>query len=80
MSPKKRPVDGATKPVSRVVLGSVMMDSNDLPLSFPLLDYFFEFGGNCIRYAATHNCDSVKRRLKSQGTERESRASLALAY
>src|SRR6476646_6042360 len=28
-----------------------------------------------FRYVATHICDSVKRRLKSQGRERESRAS-----
>ena len=33
-----------------------------------------------FRYVATHICDSVKRRLKSDGTEWESRASLALAY
>ena len=44
MNPKKRPVEGVKKPVSRVVLGSVMMDSDDLPLSFGLLDYYFECG------------------------------------
>ncbi len=48
MNPKKRPVEGVNKPVSRVVLGSVMMDSDDLPSSFALLDYYFEYGGNCI--------------------------------
>ena len=41
-------VDGVTKPVSRIVLGSVMLDIDRLPYSFALLDFFFERGGNCI--------------------------------
>jgi aryl-alcohol dehydrogenase-like predicted oxidoreductase len=41
-------VDGALMPVSRIVLGSVMVDVDRLPFSFALLDYFFERGGNCI--------------------------------
>ena len=50
MNPKKRPVEGVIRPVSRVVLGSVMMDSDDLPLSFALLDYYFAFWGELYRF------------------------------
>jgi aryl-alcohol dehydrogenase-like predicted oxidoreductase len=41
-------VDGATKPVSRIVLGSMVVDFDRLPFSFALLDFFFEHGGNCL--------------------------------
>ncbi len=41
-------VHGASKPVSRIVLGSVMLDLDQLPFSFALLDFFLEGGGNCI--------------------------------
>jgi predicted dehydrogenase/aryl-alcohol dehydrogenase-like predicted oxidoreductase len=41
-------VDGIANPVSRIVLGSVMLDMDRLPYSFALLDFFFEQGGNCI--------------------------------
>ena len=41
-------VAGLEKPVSRVVLGSMVFDYNRLPFSFSILDYFFENGGNCI--------------------------------
>jgi aryl-alcohol dehydrogenase-like predicted oxidoreductase len=41
-------VDGAMKPVSRIVLGSIMLDLDRLPFAFALLDFFFERGGNCI--------------------------------
>lgn len=41
-------VAGLEMPVSRVVLGSIMLDNNQLPYSFEMLDYFFENGGNCI--------------------------------
>lgn len=36
------------KPVSRVVLGSMVLDNGRAPFSFAMLDYFFEQGGNCI--------------------------------
>jgi aryl-alcohol dehydrogenase-like predicted oxidoreductase len=41
-------VNDAMKPVSRIVLGSVMLDVDRLPSSFALLDFFFECGGNCL--------------------------------
>lgn len=41
-------VNGAMKPVSRIVLGSVMFDVDRLPSSFALLDFFIECGGNCL--------------------------------
>src|ERR1700722_2964759 len=41
-------VDGAMKPVSRIVLGSMVVDFDRLQFSFALLDFFFEQGGNCI--------------------------------
>ena len=43
-----RRVEGVDKPVSRIVLGTVMVDLDRLPYSFALLDYFFEQGGNCL--------------------------------
>ena len=36
------------KPVSRVVMGTMVMHDERLPYSFSLLDDFFERGGNCL--------------------------------
>jgi aryl-alcohol dehydrogenase-like predicted oxidoreductase len=41
-------VDGVMKMISRIVLGSVMLDIDRLPSSFALLDFFLKCGGNCI--------------------------------
>ena len=61
-------VDGARKPVSRIVLGSVVLDVDRLPFSFASLDFFFECGGNCIdtawvyRLGDAEKCVGVDRR------------------
>lgn len=41
-------VDGVTKPVSRIGLGSVMFNPDRPALSSALLDFFLEQGGNCV--------------------------------
>jgi aryl-alcohol dehydrogenase-like predicted oxidoreductase len=41
-------VDGIANPVSRIVLGSVMLYVDQQPSSYTLLDCFFERGGNCV--------------------------------
>lgn len=41
-------VQGVEKPVSRVVMGSMMLSPRQMAYSFALLDDYFERGGNCI--------------------------------
>ncbi len=54
-------VAGLEQPVSRVVLGSIMLDHNQLPYSFGMLDYFFEQGGNCIDTAYVYGGGTCER-------------------
>lgn len=44
----KLKIPGLNKPISRVVMGSMIYGPQDLPLTFHMLDYFVEVGGNCI--------------------------------
>jgi hypothetical protein len=41
-------VAGVSNQVSRIVLGSMIVDLSRQPDSFALLDFFFERGGNCV--------------------------------
>ena len=41
-------VEGVAKPVSRVVMGTMVMHDKRLPYSFALMDDFYERGGNCF--------------------------------
>jgi predicted dehydrogenase/aryl-alcohol dehydrogenase-like predicted oxidoreductase len=41
-------VQGIDKPVSRLVLGSMMLNANDMPYACAMLDHFVEIGGTCI--------------------------------
>jgi aryl-alcohol dehydrogenase-like predicted oxidoreductase len=54
-------VDGATKQVSRIVLGSMVVDVDRLPFSFALLDFFFEQGGNCIDTAWVYRLGNAEK-------------------
>ncbi|MGA8658216.1 MAG: aldo/keto reductase [Chthoniobacterales bacterium] len=54
-------VEGVTKPVSRIGLGSVMFDPDRPSLSGALLDFFFEQGGNCIDTAWVYRKGAAER-------------------
>lgn len=41
-------VEGVDKPISRIVMGTMVMHSQQLPYSFALLDDFYERGGTCL--------------------------------
>ncbi len=41
-------VEGIEKPLSRVVIGSMVIHTSAIPYSYALLDHFFEIGGNTI--------------------------------
>lgn len=41
-------IEGLHKPVSRIVIGSMVAHTTKLPYTFALFDHFFEQGGNCI--------------------------------
>ncbi|MCX5660914.1 MAG: aldo/keto reductase [Planctomycetota bacterium] len=44
-------IEGVSKPVSRVVMGSMIYGLGEMPLTFHMIDWFFENGGNCIDLA-----------------------------
>jgi aryl-alcohol dehydrogenase-like predicted oxidoreductase len=69
---------GLDKPVSRVVLGSMVFDSNRLPFSFSLLDYFFEKGGNCIDTAWVYGGGTCERAVGEWLTRRNIREQIVL--
>jgi aryl-alcohol dehydrogenase-like predicted oxidoreductase len=54
-------VEGVTKPVSRIGLGSVMFGPDRSSLSGALLDFFFEQGGNCIDTAWVYRKGAAER-------------------
>ncbi len=41
-------IPGCAKPISRAVMGTMIYTPNDYPLTFSMLDYFYEIGGNCF--------------------------------
>jgi predicted dehydrogenase/aryl-alcohol dehydrogenase-like predicted oxidoreductase len=41
-------VEGIAKPVSRLVMGTMIYGPEDLPFTCAMLDYFVEIGGTCI--------------------------------
>ena len=71
-------VPGVNKPVSRVVLGSSMLDATRLPYSFALLDYFHSNGGNCIDTAAIYGFGKAEQALGEWITHRGVRDDLVL--
>lgn len=71
-------LSGLEKLVSRIVLGSIMLDSDNLPFSFSLLDYFVEQGGNCIDTAWVYGGGKCEKAVGKWITWRGNRAQLAL--
>jgi predicted dehydrogenase/aryl-alcohol dehydrogenase-like predicted oxidoreductase len=44
-------IKGIDLPISRAVMGSMIYNNGELPMTFAMLDYFYEIGGNCIDMA-----------------------------
>lgn len=68
-------VDGVEKPVSRVVMGTMVMHNEKLPYSFALMDDFYERGGNCLDtayvYAGGESEGAVGQWLQARGIREE---------
>ncbi|MBV9851999.1 MAG: aldo/keto reductase [Armatimonadetes bacterium] len=62
-------IAGIDKPVSRLVMGSMVMQyPSQLPLTFELLDHFFEIGGNAIDTAYVYGTErSVGEWIRERG-------------
>lgn len=61
-------VAGIDKPVSRLVMGTMIFQKGALPLARAMLDYFVEMGGNCLDTAYVYGCEeTVGQWLKLSG-------------
>lgn len=67
-------VAGVDKPISRIVMGSMVCKTDELPLSFALLDHFYELGGNCIDTAWVYRTEATIGQWLSQRGIREKMA------
>lgn len=52
-------VDGVNKPISRLVIGTMIFKAGCLPLACSMLDYFYEIGGNCFDTAHVYGCEET---------------------
>jgi predicted dehydrogenase/aryl-alcohol dehydrogenase-like predicted oxidoreductase len=52
-------VVGVDKPVSRLVMGTMIFKPGELPLACSLLDAFYEAGGNCLDTARVYRCEET---------------------
>ncbi|MBX2999712.1 MAG: aldo/keto reductase [Caldilineaceae bacterium] len=52
-------VDGVEKPISRLVMGTMIFKADRMPLTCSLLDYFYEIGGNCLDTAHVYRCEEA---------------------
>jgi predicted dehydrogenase/aryl-alcohol dehydrogenase-like predicted oxidoreductase len=52
-------VEGVDKPISSLVMGTMIFKPGELPLACSLLDYFYERGGNCLDTAHVYNCEET---------------------
>jgi aryl-alcohol dehydrogenase-like predicted oxidoreductase len=65
-------VAGVGKPISRIVMGTMIFKEDRLPLACSLLDYFFEQGGNCLDTAHVYRSEkAVGQWLKLRGVREE---------
>ena len=71
-------VQGLTKPVSRIGLGSVMFSPDQLELSGELLDSFVEQGGNCIDTAWVYGKGAAEKAVGAWIEDREVRDQIVL--
>ncbi len=71
-------VAGVSKPISRIVLGSMVMHTDRLPYSFALLDAFFEQGGNCIDTAWVYGGNASEKAIGAWLHQRRIRDEIVL--
>src|SRR5829696_5822646 len=75
---KHSPVAGVDKPVSRLVLGSMMFDPGRSAHWFALLDRYRAEGGNCVDTAAIYGNGAGERTVGAWLAERGNRDDLVL--
>jgi aryl-alcohol dehydrogenase-like predicted oxidoreductase len=68
-------VAGVDKPISRAVMGSMIFNLSEMPLTSAMLDHFVEVGGNCIDsahiYAGGQSEQAIGHWMKSRGNREE---------
>jgi aryl-alcohol dehydrogenase-like predicted oxidoreductase/predicted dehydrogenase len=65
-------VPGVEKPISRLVMGTMIFKADRLPLACSLLDYFYEMGGNCLDTAHVYRSEEcVGQWIKLRGVREE---------
>lgn len=65
-------VAGIDKPISRLVMGTMIFKPDALPLACSLLDYFYEIGGNCFDTAHAYRCEeTVGKWIKLRGVRED---------
>jgi aryl-alcohol dehydrogenase-like predicted oxidoreductase len=65
-------VDGIDKPVSRLVMGTMIFKQDALPLTCAMLDHFFEIGGNTLDTAHVYRSEeSLGQWLKLRGVREQ---------
>ncbi|MGQ9555930.1 MAG: aldo/keto reductase, partial [Anaerolineae bacterium] len=52
-------VDGVTKPISRLVMGTMVLHQANMPFACALLDHYVELGGNCLDTAYVYNTEGI---------------------
>ncbi|MHB1296714.1 MAG: aldo/keto reductase [Anaerolineae bacterium] len=52
-------VEGLEKPVSRIVMGSMVYRDDDLPLACAMLDHYYTLGGNCLDTAYVYRTEGI---------------------
>jgi predicted dehydrogenase/aryl-alcohol dehydrogenase-like predicted oxidoreductase len=52
-------VAGVNKPISRLVMGTMIFKPDALPLACAMLDHFYEVGGNCLDTAHVYRCEET---------------------
>ena len=65
-------VPGIPRPISRLVLGTMVLRQGDLPFACALLDHYVELGGNCFDTAYVYNTEGVLGRwMQLRGNRQE---------
>jgi predicted dehydrogenase/aryl-alcohol dehydrogenase-like predicted oxidoreductase len=52
-------VEGVDKPISRLVMGTMIFKPGRLPLACAMLDHFYEAGGNCLDTARVYRSEET---------------------
>jgi len=65
-------VAGIEKPISRIVMGTMVYQKDRLPFACAMLDHYYEMGGNCLDTAWVYNTEvTVGRWLSLRGLREE---------